>query len=562
MKSYTGLSNIQKYAVALSLILIVAFLDYRSFSAKTQHIEVYDDLNYRLSSVRVSISKLEYLLDMFVVARRFETTTVDMIKGDVDKLDENINEVLNERQYGRILASNKKLADGMASIDTDWQTIKNEIKRLHATLPQDEIMLLHNAVDVNTVLVTEKTDRLLSIVAESRKALLKAAKNQAFDTAVGFLVLMFLVSLIFNKKVVSPINKARRTAMRVASGASHVRFHEDTLSSMGLFSRELNRMLDTMAEVMRHKDQKIADSVAETERKTTQIEALSRLLSSGGRSLSINDFFAFAVKEAVLSGGAEGSVIYLIEDGLLKLKASAGFDDNFTREIAEVPLADLDLASAQDGLCLTDLESGAPAPAYSFFFKGRGYGTLACSQISYNNDTAGVVCSAFAPDKVFDPVFFKALASSIGALSGHVNLFQKEHGTRKFIERVMNQMPFGVAVFDTNGACLMLNAVLKKYLGADNRFNLVGEYTIFKDDVFESAGMLPSIMKSYEGFATEFIINYNPGLVKRYFFSGQPRRLRVKSFPLYDAGGEISNIVLLYEDFPEASEGTVASGEQ
>lgn len=562
MKSYTGLSNIQKFLIALSAIFVIAFIDYRSFASKSRQIETYDDLNYRLSSVRVSISKLEYLLDMFVVARRFEPTTVDMIKGDVDKLDENINEVLNEKNYGRILATNTKLAAGMSSIATDWQTIKTEVKRLNSSLPQDEIMLLHNAVDVNTVLVTEKTDRLLSIVSESRSALFARTKSQALQTVIGFVVLSILASLIFHKKVLAPINRARLTAKRISSGDTHVRFSEDSLSSMGLLSTELNQMMDSISEAQKLKDRRNEDLAADSRQLSMRMEALSRLFSAAGRSLSRNDFFNSAVKEAVLSGGADGSALYFMEGEALRLKASAGFDDNFVRDIATVAATELSADEGHVGPYSFNPDAPGTPAAYGLVFKGRGYGTIISVPITYNNSTAGVLLAAFAPDKRPDQVFFDALGSSIGSFSGLLDLFQKEHGAKKFLERVMNQMPFGIAVFDKDGACQMLNAVLKKYLGADNRFNLVGEYTIFKDDVFDGAGILPSIMKSYEGFATEFIINYDPGLVKKYFFSGSPRRLRVKSLPLYDAGGEISNIVLLYEDLTEFVEEAVQSGKR
>lgn len=561
MKSYTGLSNIQKFLISLGVVFVIAFIDYQSFSTKSNQIEMYDDLNYRLSSVRVSISKLEYLLDMFVVARRFETTTVDMISGDVDRLDETINEVMNDGQYARILFTNKKLAEGMSSISADWQTIKAEVKRLNPTLPQEEIMLLHNAVDVNTVLVTEKTDQLLSMVSESRKALFAETKSQAVKTMVGFVVLILLSSVYFHKKVLSPINKARLAARRVSTGDTHVRFQEDTLSSIGLFSRELNHMLDSLAESQRLKEARNAGLAAESRLKTSQMEILSRLMASAGRSLSRNDFFNLAVKESVLSGGADGSALYLIEGDALKLKASAGFDDNFTREITSVPVSGLGPYAAHPGLRSFDLDEGAAAEGYAVLFKGRGYSRLACAPVSYNNETIGFLCSVFGAGKDTDTAFFEALGNSVGAFAGYIDLLQKEHGFKKFLERVMNQMPFGVAVFDKDGTCLLLNAVLRNYLGADNRFNLVGEYTIFKDDVFDAEGMLPSIMKSYEGFTTEFIINYNPGLVKRYFFSGGPRKLRIKSLPLYDAGGEISNIVLLYEDLSEFAEEAVKSGE-
>ncbi|MBI5587697.1 MAG: hypothetical protein HY889_04940 [Deltaproteobacteria bacterium] len=560
MKSYTGLSNIRKFLISLSIIFVIALVDYISFVSKARQIEMYDDLNFRLSSARVSIAKLEYILDMFVVARRFETTTVDIIKHDIDKLDENINEALNRRQYGRILKNNAKLAEGMASISTDWQTIKTEVKRLSHTLPQEEIMLLHNAVDVNTVLVTEKTDRLLSIVAESRKELFSDTKSQALETIIGFALLTLLSSLIFHKKILSPIYRARTTAKRVSSGEASARFDEDKFSAIGLFSEELNRMLDSLIESQVLKDRKNAALAEESGIKTFQMEALSQLMASAGRSISQNDFFNSAVREAVQTGSADGSAVYLLDGDTLRLKASAGFDDNFVREVSSIRVSEMKRFERAEAARSFKVYGEAACDGYRLF-KDRGFESLVCAPILYNNETTGFLYAAFREKEAPNTAFFEALALSTGALTGHINLFQKEHGQKKFLERVLNQTPFGVAVFDRNGVCLMLNTVLRKYLGVDNRFNPIGEYSIFNDDVFAGEGMVPSIKKSYDGFSTEFIINYNPSLVKKYFFSGTPRKLRVKSIPLYDAGGEISNIVLLYEDLSEFTEETANSSE-
>jgi hypothetical protein len=122
------------------------------------------------------------------------------------------------------------------------------------------------------------------------------------------------------------------------------------------------------------------------------------------------------------------------------------------------------------------------------------------------------------------------------------------------MERVVNQVPFGVAVFDISGTCRMVNNVLKRFLGAGSDVGLVGDFQIFEDDVLRAQGMIPTIRKSYEGYGTEFIINYNPALLKKYKFKNAPRRLKISSMPFYDPGGEISSIILLYEDLSDSAE--------
>ena len=70
---FKGISNFQKFFVTLTIIFVVAIIDYQIFLDKYKRIEAYDQLHSRIPSARVSISKLEYLIDMFTVARSFDT---------------------------------------------------------------------------------------------------------------------------------------------------------------------------------------------------------------------------------------------------------------------------------------------------------------------------------------------------------------------------------------------------------------------------------------------------------------------------------------------------------
>ncbi len=547
---FRGLSNIQKFFISLSVLFILAIFDYQSFINKSREVELYDELNFRISSIRVSITKLEYMLDMFAVARRFENTTVELIKGDVDDLDENINEVVGNPRYGKVLKEDTLLSEGMNTIEDDWQTIKNEINRLNNALSQDEIMLVHNAVDMNTVLVTEKADRLLSIIAGSRREIFEDTKSLALKSIVGFILIVLIASLFFQKKVISPAISASDTARRVFKGDYGARFMEDR-SVMGRLSGELNRMLEAVTESLERKDRKGLELAAESLKKTGQIEALRNLMDMAGRSLSQEEVFSAAVKEAAAGCGAQAAAIYVSEPGGFRLKAAAGFDDKFIKTASFVPLHELNGVESKGSSTVFEAGPGC--------FEGdasSGFKRFIVAPMSYNSEVTGLLAAAFKDGEASAgaPPFLEAVASALAVAAGHASLFQSEHSSKRFLERIIHQMPFGLAVFDKSGACLMMNSVLRRILGAEQKFSPEGGYRVFEDEVLSSQGMVTSIKKSYEGFATEFIINYNPGLLSKYNFPSAHKRLKIKSFPLYDAGGEISNIALLYEDITDSPE--------
>lgn len=557
-----GLTNIQKFFIFLTAIFIIAIADYRSFVAKSEKVELYDELDTSISSVRVSMTKLEYLLDMFVVARRFENTTVELIKSDVSKLDENITEALGNPKYNKLLENNTLLSEEIASISDDWQVIKAEIKKLDASMPQDEIMLIHNSVDVNTVLITGKADRLLNIIHESSKGVFADLKELALNSIIGFIVFVLFGSLIFHKKVSSPIQKAVKAARKASAGDLSARFKEDSRSVFGRFAGELNLMLENISDFQASKDEKIRDLDLELRNKAVQISALGGLLAFGGRSLSLPDIFNISVKEAAKS--ADAAAIYMHDEGALRLKASAGFDDIIFKGGSVIPFNDLkglsDRAATIEFRHLDDF----PSTAYGDFLKSNGFARLTCVPLTYDRETMGFLFAAFKDTRgaKYDSVpFHEAIAAGASLSAGHINLFQKELNSKRFLERIINQTPFGVAVFDKDGACVLANSALKRFIGADQKAALTGEYRIFEDNVFTSQGMLTAIKKTYEGFTTEFIINYDPAAVSRYGFAGPPRRLKIKSVPLYDTGGEISNIMLIYEEQTEIAEASIKTGE-
>ncbi len=559
---FTGLSNIQKFFISLALVFAAAIIDLHLFTRKSTQVELYDGLTSSVSNLRVSISKLEYLLDMFVVARRFESSTIDLIKEDVEKLDSEITGVLGDPRFLAVIKGNAQLSDGLNSITDDWHNIKTEVGRLNEAINQDEAMLIHNAVDIHTVLVIEKADRLLGSISESRQAIFDDIRSLEYKSIIGFVLFALFVSFAYYKRVFSPVEKAARTARRVSTGSREARFSEDQRSLLGRLGRELNAMLETLAREMsglKAANSSLKERLAE---EGLRIRAFSSLMSCASNSLSQNDVLNVALNEAASGTGADAGAVFVMEEGQLRLRASYGFGSAAPpRELQQTSAAVLNgMEKSGYGGVFHDIR-GYPDSSLGEFLKSRGFESLLCLPISYNRETLGcflVIFKGGIGDAEAKLPFVEALARGAAVSIGHAGLFQGEYNARRFVERVIHQMPFGVAVFDEKGSCRLLNTALKKMLGAEKAD--LGGYEIM-DDALASQGMLAPVKKAYEGYAAEFTINYNPADIKRFNLSGPQRRFKVKSFPLYGAGGDISNIVVLYEELPGAPGESAGTGD-
>lgn len=548
---FKGLSSFQKFFITLSVIFIVAIIDYQSFLDKSGKVELYDGLHSRISSARVSITKLEYLLDMFVVARRFEGGTIEIIKSDVASLDENINELMDNPEYRGVWKSDAMLAEGIQAIADDWVTIKAEIKRLNDAMSQDEVMLIHNKVDMNTILVTEKAERLLTVIGDRRKAVFKESKALALRSIIGFVLLMLIMSLLYYKRVLSPVSRASLVARRLLSGERGARFQEGA-GAMGSLGAELNRMAESMEKTFQDKEGEAAGLRAAVAEGTLQAEAVAAIMESAGRSLASGDVFASAVGKVVAASGADACAVYALEGGALRLKASAGFDERY---LAGAGALDGFPGGSASETVVFDPAAGAGRPLGTAF-SAAGVRAAAAVPLMYNDKAAGLLLAAWragAGPRQGNVKFLESVASSIAVASGHSGLFQQEHSSRRFLERLLAQLPLGMAVFGTDGQCQMMSSRARRMLGVPPDME-PRDYNVFEDVMLKSQGILASVRSSCEGYSTEFVINYSPMSSRAVGIAMAPVKLRVRSFPVYDAGGEVSNIALVYEDMGEGRE--------
>ncbi len=565
----SNLSNIRNLLILLSVIFVAAVALYQIFLHKSKEIELYDELNLRLGTMRVSITKLEYMLDMFIVAGRFEPGTVNMIKDEVDKLDLNIGEVVSNPKFVKLLRDDGLLSENVTSIADDWRVIKAEVTRLNTSISRDEIMLVHNAVDMNTVLITEKAERLLNGASDARKRVFHEAKDVFFESIVAFVVFSLICALLIYQRFIAAIGRASVVAGKIASGDAGLAF-EETRGSVGRLGAGLNSMLRAADEAADKRELDFSGQASVLAVMAGQLESLNAVITRAGMAITRQEFFGAAVKEALSAGGADACAVYLIEGksppsatvATFRLKYSEGLGDTPTNGLESLNALCVKTAGEMPLARLFEEVGEYPDHVAASALKARGVRSLIAAPIVYGNEVMGLLLAAYKDNPDFaggraSPasamLFIESLAAAIGASTGHVTLFQNEFASRRFLERVINQMPFGVAVFDVAGACRLINPQLKKMLGADPKYDFSGRYSIFEDDVLLANGMMPYVKKTYEGFVSEFAVNYEPAAMLKHGFIGLPRGLKIKTFPLYDSGGEISNIMLIYEETEDAA---------
>lgn len=550
-----GLSSYLKFFAAFFFITIIVFADYYAFFSRSNRLELYDDLGGRLNSIRASTVRFGHKFDMLLAARRFDATTLTLVKRDLERLDRDIGAVVGNPGYITIVNDNIMLSEGLVSIAEGWQAIKNVIANLKAASTEEEVMLVHNAVDVNAVLINEISERLLGVIYNSRTKVLDSIRSQVLYSLTGFLIVIIAAFMVFYMRYLAPLQAASSTADRISSGALTEKFGLRGGNHIRKLADRLNAMLKVFTEENSLWDKKYRKIAEELNNTRGQIEALGILNVFAGSSLSWAEMFSSSVKEAVGRGGVDGAGIYIEEGGVFVLKASAGFDEPLIDYPGAIPPRGAP-GDETDVRIFNDLDE-YPDTRYAALLKSAGFSSLVSVPVSYDNRTIGYFYACFREeDKAIAHAvpFIEAITSNLRGFAGYVDLFHMERNEKRFLERVVNQVPFGVAVFDASGTCRMVNNVLKRFLGAGSDVDLVGDFQIFEDDVLLAQGMIPTIRKTYEGYGTEFIINYNPALLKKYKFKSAVKRFKISSMPFYDQGGEISSIILLYEDLSDSAE--------
>ncbi len=556
-KTYTGLSLTKKFLIFLLFCFLVIAATSWLFTEKSKEAGAYDDLNFRLNDVKLSMVKLEYTLDMFLVARHFEQEKIELIPSEVRRLDANVRE-LESQAYTRF-STNSPIAEGMKFLAEDWRLIKNDFNRLNSALSYDVVLLLHNSIDMNMFLFYEKTEKLLDDVAQGRQVAFRDIKTLVLRDFVITVVLVLGAGIVFVFAAFNPFKEIAEGAGKVLDGSYNVSFKEGFSGEAGAVASAFNHLEASANKSRSFVEQRTEELTIEIESGRKHVEALAELADTAGGSLSQKDIFMSAINVSVINTGAAAAAIFLLDEkGALVFKAASGIDASFGAEVSVIPPGER-LTFWGDGssrLILKDIEE-YPDGKLKTFLKSHDYNFVLSYPIPYNKTVIGIILLIFSePERLSsdsDP-FLRAVASFVGASTGHINFFYEEHARKSFLDNIVQQSPLGIAVFDKDGAALMLNATFKRMLGVSKEDDFVGKYKLFEDNILDSSGAITMIRESFDGHVNEAVVDYDPSILTWYDFNGSPLKLKIKSFPIYDAGGEISGIALFYEDlavFPD-----------
>lgn len=547
-RSISRLTGFQKLAIFLILISLSAVYEYFVLSDKLNKILVYDELNYRLSSIKTRVIQLEYLLDMYIVASRFENTTVELIKDEVSGLDADINEKLFNPSFRKLLADDAILYDGTSAIADDWRVITGEINRLNSASSKDEVILIHNAVDMNTVLVNDRADKLLKAAFDNRKAVFSEIGRHVFLSLAGFMAFVFFMAALYLSRVHRRAALFVQTAGRVAHGATFERFPESG-GIAGTIGFALNNMLDSFDGMLAEKDRRCSEKGVELEGMVRRMKAVSAFLSFAGSSLSQVELFTMLLRQLVYSRSIDAAAVYLIEGSELRLKSSVGFPEEYAREASAIwKGADAGEDWRPGESRFFERIADYPDLAYARMLSRAGFNALFIAPMSYDKGVTGLLYLAFKERAAVSDetkMFFETIAGAAAVAVGHIALFQREFTQKRFYERILNQLPYGAAVFDKDGYCIFFNDRIKKLIGADAGLSFAGIYRLFDDDALAASGALDKLKKAYDGASCETVVNYDPALLVRYGFKGRPRLLRFNGLPLFDPSGVIREILVV-----------------
>jgi len=418
-------------------------------------------------------------------------------------------------------------------------------------------------VDPPDVLVL---DEKLEMVSSGINSLLKRVfgeiKMLLMTTLAAFILLLTVAAVFLYRRFISPMYRLEASALALTSGSGLARFTSTLPGIAGSVAAELNGILDMADQRAGSLEEKIKRLKERLDDKERAIAALSEFYLEAGRTFEIETLFNEALQKVPAMTGASGALVYLAgeEDGLV-LEASAWAQE----EMQDLPRT-IETGGPGDGTGEILAASASALPPYAAGLRSAGvkwFRSFAISPGPEGDYGRLLLLYTWAPeDDGKDEGFTRAIASAFGAAIAYVERLREEHVAKERYLGLLNQLPMGIAVFGKGGACIMANLILRRMLGAGPEFNFVDNYTFREDDILKAQGLVTTISKAYDGFVTEFIVNYDPYHVKHYGFMGEARDLKVKSVPLYEPDGTISKIALIYEDMSYVEESAQGAGKR
>jgi PAS domain S-box-containing protein len=125
--------------------------------------------------------------------------------------------------------------------------------------------------------------------------------------------------------------------------------------------------------------------------------------------------------------------------------------------------------------------------------------------------------------------------------------------SRDTLQRLTQQMPIGIQVFDRNGVCTDVNEAHVAIFGLHSREQVIGKFNILADQFAEKVGTQQGFLRALKGevaHVEEVEFDFKQADPRFTALTGQ-RFLSVSFFPVFDENDEIVSVVALNEDITE-----------
>lgn len=125
--------------------------------------------------------------------------------------------------------------------------------------------------------------------------------------------------------------------------------------------------------------------------------------------------------------------------------------------------------------------------------------------------------------------------------------------SRDSLDRILDQTPMAVMVFDDRGNLADVNGAWLRLFGAVEKSQVVGKVNLFRSSFFRNTGMVDEMAKVFRGKIVDIpAITIDPRLARpEVNLSGLERSVHVRLFPVMHRDGKLANAVAMIEDVTE-----------
>ncbi|MGJ3237971.1 MAG: PAS domain-containing sensor histidine kinase [Anaerolineae bacterium] len=132
----------------------------------------------------------------------------------------------------------------------------------------------------------------------------------------------------------------------------------------------------------------------------------------------------------------------------------------------------------------------------------------------------------------------------------HINTENQLFTSQNILEHLIQEMPVGLQIFDTNGTCTNVNATHLRIFGVE-RNDLIDKYNILTDPLAERMGNADAARRALQGETVvmeDVEFNFTQADPRFADVQQQQRYLHVTIFPLFDHRQQVTSIVGLNVD--------------